>query len=444
MYDQVYLKTIDPDLINKLQQRDDLIKVKTEYSRDTFILSKYDIKLTFWKVSNKVTDEIYGYNQMKVSFNPHKIFNDNLHNGNDFNANDAIKTIQKVYDYLKFEKYEYRDLIVTFAEVGVNTIFKDAVNEIINNTHSVKGIPFIKDRWETNLIAGTAFKKQTHLYNKSIQLKERGHDLKSINISNDVLRYEIRLYRQELKKLGINNANDLINPKTFERIADLLSNDLDYFLIIEWNPKKGKYKDKEYKYLKERVSVSYWNELKNNCENGSVNRNKFNNELKKYNSISKTKYYINATINSKIFELKKCAIFSKENTLQKHPSNLDKQRDSIKINLNRKNTHIKGSDMYITEKCTHFNNKRVCIVTGYEIYNQSKRSKYLTELGLEWYYKNEPVLFNNLKNGFLPKDKFNEPIERQFYLIYHNIRNKANNPKRYLIKVSPIQLNLFL
>ena len=440
MYDQVYLKTIDPDLINKLSQRKDLIKVRTEYSRDTFILSKYDIKLTFWKVSNKVTDEVYGYNQIKISFNPHKIFNNNLHNGNDFNANDAIKTIQKVYDYLEFEKYEYIDLIATFVEVGVNIIFEDAVNEIINNAHSFKGIPFIQDRWKTNLIAGTPFKKQIHLYNKSLQLKNRGHDLNSINISNDVLRNEIRLYKYELKKLGINNANDLINPKTFERIADLLINDLEYLLIIESNPNKGKYNNKEYKYLKERADVKYWEKLQKLSRKDKKDKNKFNLERKKYNSISQTKKWFNTIIINKILEMKNCDFFSKENEKHKHHSTPGKQKD-LEILKNSENVKFSPRAHVKVEKVTNKENK-CCKVTGIDISKQKNRnSKFVSETTLYEIKNNDPNLYDRLRNKYLNRDKWNH--SKELYYLAHNIRNKYHNPLVRVPKVGLNQITLF-
>lgn len=453
MYDYTDVKTKHTPIINRTYKRTDLVFYKSQYGRDIYKIPKYNIQLTFCKVWNKATGEFFGHNELWISFNPHKIFNDNLHNGNDFTAYNAIKIITNVFDYLDIKQCEYNEITPIAIEFGVNALIKnviDEVNNLIDNTLYFKGSQFVwypKDENGKRIFAkksGTEKKKLIKIYNKSQELKDKGKDLKSIGVNENTLRFELKYFKDALKReLNIIDLNDVINPKTFEIVAKCLIDSLGFLLIIEPKPNKEFYTKKDYEYLLKRNNKEYWDRLYNLSKSERKDKDRFNYERKKYNSISKSKQLLDATIIAKILEVQISDFFTKELKEQKHPSNLDKQMDTenlenMKIPTFSPRARDKGENVGNNET------ERLCLVTGYNIYKQKKNSLYLNEKGVEWYYKNDPVLFNNLKNGFLPKGKFIGSIERQIYLIAHNIRNKANNPKRYYIKVSPIQLNLFV
>ena len=268
--------------------------------------------------------------------------------------------------------------------------------------------------------------------------------MKAIGVKENVLRFELKYFKDALKReLNIYDLNSLIDIKTFEKVAKCLIDSLEFLLILEPKPNKQFYTKKDYEYLLKRSNIDYWKSLYKLSNTDRKKRNIFNQERKKYNSISKIKQRFNDTIISKILEMKICDFFHKENETQKHSSNLDKQKD-IEQKENLKSVTFSPRARGKVEKVTNNENKRVCLVTNYNISMQSKTSKFLTEVGLEWYRINEPKKYETITRAFIKNKKIYLTTKDLNYYIAHNIRNSYHNPKRYYIKVSPIQLNLFV
>ena len=75
------------------------------------------------------------------------------------------------------------------------------------------------------------------------------------------------------------------------------------------------------------------------------------------------------------------------------------------------------------------NNAKTCPITGLDISMQPKHSKFISSTGVEWYYIHNKQVFNEILLPFLTDHWKDEPMDKQFEEIAHNIRNKDSNKR---------------
>ena len=73
--------------------------------------------------------------------------------------------------------------------------------------------------------------------------------------------------------------------------------------------------------------------------------------------------------------------------------------------------------------------EKICPVTGLDISMQPKNSKFLSSVGVEWYYDYDRRTFDAVLAPRLTEDIKSKDISRQFRKIAHSIRNADSNPR---------------
>lgn len=79
----------------------------------------------------------------------------------------------------------------------------------------------------------------------------------------------------------------------------------------------------------------------------------------------------------------------------------------------------------------HFSMARskACPVTGLDISMQPRNSKFISPLGVQWYFTHHMKQFKQKLLPFLHHKDKNKPLDQQFVEIAHNIRNADSNPR---------------
>ena len=73
--------------------------------------------------------------------------------------------------------------------------------------------------------------------------------------------------------------------------------------------------------------------------------------------------------------------------------------------------------------------EKICPVTGLDISMQPKNSKFLSSVGIRWYYDYDRRTFDVVLAPKLTEVIKSKDIRRQFRKIAHSIRNADSNPR---------------
>lgn len=74
-------------------------------------------------------------------------------------------------------------------------------------------------------------------------------------------------------------------------------------------------------------------------------------------------------------------------------------------------------------------NTKKCPVTGLDISMQSKNSKFLSYIGVKWYYENDKKTFDKVLANMIQIQWLKKDLDYQFKEIAHHIRNSVSNPR---------------
>lgn len=361
--------------------------------------------LNRWQIAyyNTLTFKIKG-NNSKLAGSLHK-YKQGGKNWQDFKLLDLQECIKELSETFEFDPKEAQ---INFIEIGVNISLENNPSDLIN-CFVIHG----NESFEKMRVMGKGFGKVSEktqytikVYNKSLQY----------GLSNHLLRLEIKVKRMKfLERYGINDLTiaDLTNPAIYSKFKTMLLDILKDVII--YNPdidpdKITTLKDREL-FIEGRYS-QYWQKLE---------RRRKSERLKRFKELAGTNEIIETLKNnvSEKWDLlyntpDKITTFNKEENEQPN-----KQNGQI-------NTTIKGYSNH------------TCIVTGLPIYNQREGTKYLTSRGVKWYFENDPETYKNkleelLTEKWITRNK-EEPIEKYFNEIYHQIRNQALNPKNNTIR----------
>lgn len=300
---------------------------------ENYRLSDIDrIKLSFRPLFE--AGELIGYCYADISIQPHFIFNNGKHNGNDFSTTQCTNTLKVVFESLNIA--DLSDFEVINLEFGVNVIPSTDVKEIVSAIYYWKRKPFRRNKADYSRITDSSTHKQIKAYAKGIDALER---LKTDEVHPNTMRYEIKIKKQQQIKFSIwknkyrerkFTAEELFKDSTYNRFQELIIQDLNLTLFLS-KPKSMKgLNTKEKKTLRNLYNPKNWETFLT-----SPNRDCFNYNRKIYERISKKiptiKQELQTLIEAKFQEWKNSAILpnksfstNEHNTLKKREINKNK------------------------------------------------------------------------------------------------------------------------
>lgn len=348
--------------------------------------------------------QLLGFRNVEICFSPHYLYNNDLHNGNDFTPLDCINTIIEVLTVLEISKNEFSDFQVKNIEYGLNLQLNIEVNKIIDGIIYTKKTPFVNKDHSTNKISDTSKFKRIKAYDKGIQFI----DCPQYEIPLNTFRFEVQTKQaKNIRTLGIYSVCDLLKKEIYDNLFQSILNEWEQILIINTELKGT------------RNTITFWTEYIAKTSN-KKDRNKF--------TIEKNKYYKKLLHKDNLHHLIKCKIIDKNIALS------DCANSTQKTPINKgKHTFHKIHDLLINVESAQTNNEktiqdRYCEITKLDISMQKKSSKFLCKNGLRFYHKNQPEVYKKLCDEYLSKNRKNLELNKQFYYIAHNIRNSKTNP----------------
>ncbi len=357
---------------------------------------------------------VIGYGHLELNISPHYHYNGYLHNGDDFTPENSVKSISDILTYLGIKADEYDMLKVVNVEFGVNIIPECNVKNLINGLYFYKKTQFRNYNFPYFKRTEATTYKQIKVYAKGLQFAE----FPEYGINENTLRFEIKTKQSKnIKKYGITNAGNLLNLETYNRLSQELNNEWEQILLVNLEANLERKNTDEVDYILKANNKEFWVEIIK-----EKHRNTFQINKEKYCKIIGSKNDIQLQIKTKIidklFLLAKCA-----NSTQPTPINRGKF-------INGENTQNK-----INLEYAHFTqNKRYCIVTGIDITDQQKGSRFLRELTLRKIKDTDTELYNELEKKYLTDKARKLPIEKQIYLICKNIRDSESNPRNNRVR----------
>lgn len=245
-------------------------------------------RFEFRKVISK--GKLEGFRNVEVCFSPHYIFNNDLHNGNDFTSSNAIKTIKETFLKIGILESEMQDFKVTSLEYGLNLNTGLQIENLINGILYTKKTPFIisNPNHPYFKISKSTNYKEVKAYAKGLQFE----DFPNYNIEKNIFRFEVRSKQsKKIRNLGINTIADLLDPKVYDVLFQSLLNEWENVLVM--NPE-----------LKDEVnSPEYWS---------NVLADKYRHQFR----IKREKYYEDLDPKYNLHHLIKCKIIDKIKELQ--------------------------------------------------------------------------------------------------------------------------------
>ncbi len=342
---------------------------------------------------NGLEFKIYDTGTITVTGSLHKYWNSGAHNYNDFN----IDAVMWVLGDLKTKfDIEPEQCILKCLEIGINIMPPIPTNVILDNCFLHKTKPF---EWQKNSDEGK-FKQVQHsqyiikIYNKALHYLSKG-----FTIDTEIIRFEIKYLKMEkLNKIAIFSLNDLVNYGLHNFKKDLL-NEWKNILYFDNTTRIDHLSTKTKNALLEYSNPNYWTGL---LENNQTENFKYHKkQLKKITSEN----------SNRVQDLTVEIINKKIDFLNPNATRID----PLTILSNR----------------VVFNNSNdpICKITGLNISMQRDDSILLSHTGLKYYHRNNPVLFEQLKNKYLSSFWYDFKIETQIKELAHNIRNTKSNRK---------------
>ena len=251
MIDFIKIKITDEALINQVWSNEILEydgKSEKRFNDELKELVKKKYKnLYFTKYQDRI----------EISGSLHYFFNNGIHNSNDFSVKDCINTIMQIRDLfmLDLEKCKLINL-----EYGVNIIPSIDVEDLVHNIMYHDKRQFTRPTKHFYYkIAGNEAYKHVKAYNKSVQFP---------NLCNNTFRFEVKSKQSKyINSLDLFTLNDLAVTGTYNRLMEELIKEWDNVLLFDLS------KNIDKKYL----NTYFWEDI---LKNG--NRNKFNNQKKRY------------------------------------------------------------------------------------------------------------------------------------------------------------------
>jgi hypothetical protein len=251
MIDFIKIKITDEALINQVWNNEILIyEGKSEKRFDDEIKELYTKSyknLYFTKFQNR----------LEIKGSLHYYFNNGLHNANDFNIYDCIGTIEQIRELFKLDLFKCK---LINLEYGVNINPDIKVDDLVQNLIYHEKRQFTRPTTHFNYkIAGNEAYKQIKAYDKSVQFPKQ---------CLNTFRFEVKTKQAKfINRLGLFTLQDLTKKKCYNNLINSLVSEWNNVLLFD------KSKDVAINFF----NTDFWEDI---LKNG--NRNKFNNQKKRY------------------------------------------------------------------------------------------------------------------------------------------------------------------
>ena len=410
MLDNTKFLTYNQEIINRVFFHHDFRECKPKTNNYYSLIHKdFGIKLSLDFRKAMENGNVIGYRHLEINTSPHYHYNQYRHNGDDFRPIQATETIRDILTYLQIQPSQYNELKVVNIEFGINIIPETDTKNLINGLYFYKKTPFkVGDFPYFRKTDATSY-KQIKAYAKGLQFLE----FPEYGINPNTFRFEVKSKQaKNIRKYGINTANDLLNLETYNRLGQTLLDEWENILSINLTPDLNGLKSNEVQFIENAKTFDFWSDMIQ-----PKYRNKFMRYKEKYINLLQRKNNLHTQIKGQIID-KLFNFQSGANSTQRTP-------------INRRKLHFDKpcSQLINLESAPPHQNNRVCLVTGLDISMQKKGSRFLREKTLNTIKDTEPEIYISLTKKYLTEKAEKLSEQRQIYLICKNIRDTDSNPR---------------
>ena len=359
--------------------------------------------------------ERYQYNSLQVTIidgkttqiegSFHKFFNQGIHNSNTFTINDY----RAILEQFKGMNLLPDKCILKKLEIGIN-VDVTAIDERLNADMIPRACKMYKRSEFKNYYTRTEGTYQVvkmdraylKNYNKSKHPATIAHNQTispNAPCPNNVWRWEVHHNKMAwLNSIGVWSLADLTKPSIIATIGDDLVSKWNHIVFVSPFCK-------ELQQFRQYDNQNFWIDLKEGCRSGKYYRNRFTFEVEKLVQMHHVQ-------GDHLHEDIARAITNKWNEIS---ANAPCPETS-------KNTHFSANAPMYSGHLTY------CLVTNLDISMQREDSKFLTAVGIRWYYENDNDQYLQLHAKYLKRSKYkNSDLDIQFREIAHQVRNKYFN-----------------
>jgi len=349
----------------------------------------------------------------------HKFWNAGKHNFNDFYWDNVKQVFVEIENLFGIRP---EDLKINFSEFGVNLIPPIPSYSILRKTFFHGRLRFLWGKVPNGgrFLSAEHSQSECKFYDKG-----RQHE-SECQIKGDLLRFEVRVKKLEkIKHLQITTCKDLLQTNPM---------DLIQFLLDEWNKvllydPTIKSDDKR---LKNYSNSDYWS--------GLIESRSYSTWKKHKRALKELTENYSDNIHLQIATLiKSKGLLLSQGTCFDHDCNrsepikgtfFDQQFTPSK---NEKGTAFDHSSIR-SIKVLNTKPRRTCIVTGLDISMQNYKSRFLSAVGVRYYYYRAPAIYYQLLYPRLTERMKQGPLEKQFEEIAHRVRGAHHDKRRSALR----------
>lgn len=232
------------------------------------------------EIYTTVTKEVDGIivvffeNKIEIHIKPHYLYNNNLHNANDFDVLSCIRTLKKIIKRFGLNPYE---LFIVNIEYGVNLSTFFEICLLVESLGYHQKNKFITDsmhafsKKSASIGAQNRFSshKMIKAYAKSIQFPQY--------TNGNVFRFEVKSKKSRfINNLNIYTIADLFLPEKYLQLCNSLSEEFERVLFLDHELDLSIYDAQEREKLLHYSNAYTWEGYK------KQHRNTFSNNKRKY------------------------------------------------------------------------------------------------------------------------------------------------------------------
>lgn len=341
----------------------------------------------------------------------HKYFNEGIQNYSDFTIKDFIYAIEDLSNHIGLNLWKFT---LDTLEVGVNIIPPIATNIILDRVYLHKTKVF------KNVAVGSDGDYRQAVYSDYfVKIYDKG---KQYRLPKDMLRFEIKLKADMLRKMGINLLADTVDRGNITMLTEHLMVRFREIVFIDPTIKTDEMTPKQKARVEKWQNPRYWTELQKN----PPSKNSFANEIRILRRLTERysdniQDQIEALIKEKLGELAGDLIID---------SGIDCGKNSPRVDLLKHQSSGNNGSSNI-DSITPDN--RICKITGYPIWMQKNSSHFISATGVRWHFNNDPIAFEWLRDEYLPERWKNDSLEIQFKKIAQAVRHRSSDTRRSLM-----------
>lgn len=356
----------------------------------------------------------------------HTLFNDGLHNANNFTFDEFKTTLDK---FSKEFGIDLTRCVLLPPENGLNLPLNEFSEfnseEILLNTICEQRKMFQEN------VPGITTSKISGTYKSEYRIKIYAKSTQYPEYCENTLRIEIQQKKmRDLHKRNIIHVSDLLDISNQIYLFEKYMKYIEKLVIFDYKiqaPNRSKYSSKILNFK----DSNYWRKLIKDCKERVVHYSKYNEKLVLLNFLSNK--YGNDLLQKLLQQIEEQYLnnlgvchFSPYQVLQKpmyarvlKPMYAQLYNTCMPCNLNNGIITNRQLDQIIK--------KRKCLITDLDISMQKEDSFLLSHSGLRFYSKTDKQIFDKIKEKYLSKKWVFAEYEEQIKEIAHNIRNTNSN-----------------